>query len=55
MAVVSPQVLERLKEVGLPSLEIIGEEKNPPPITLDVPGITNKFRVFEHGVPKNNV
>ena len=47
-AIVSPVVLERLKEVGLAGFQILNEVKSPPPITLNIPGrIENKFRVFE--------
>jgi hypothetical protein len=49
MVIVSPTVLERLKEVGLPELEILGEVKNPQSITLNIPGISNKFHIFELG------
>lgn len=46
--IVSPVVLERLKEVGLAGLEVMNEVKRPPPITLNIPGaIHNSFRVFE--------
>lgn len=34
--IVSPGVFERLREAGLPSLEIMGEVENPPPMTLQI-------------------
>ena len=48
--IVSTTVLERLKEVGLAGFSIRNEVKNPPPITLKIPGlIENKFKVYEVG------
>jgi hypothetical protein len=34
--IVSPVVFERLRECGLPSLEILNEVENPPPMTLQI-------------------
>jgi hypothetical protein len=46
--IVSPEVLARLKEVGLAGLEIMNEVEKPPAITLTIPGtIYDRFRVFE--------
>lgn len=48
--IVSPVVLERLKEIGLAGFRILNEVKNPPAITIGIPGvIPNQFRVFEMG------
>lgn len=48
--IVSPVVFERLKEIGLAGFEIMNEVRNPPPITLKMPGrIEQTFKVMEVG------
>lgn len=47
--IVSPTVLMRLGEVGMAGFEIMNEVSKPPPTTLKVNGLVNRFQVFEVG------
>lgn len=54
-AIVSTTVLNRLKEVGLAGFVIMNEVKNPPPITLNIPGsILNRFKVMQADSRRTN-
>ena len=51
-AIVSPRVLARLKEVGLPGFTVENEVPAPPPMTLSMNGHALKFNVVEHTIKR---
>ena len=47
-AIVSPQVLNRLKECGMPKLTIENEVLNPPKQVVGIGSIQGRFEIVEH-------